>query len=151
MSAADVYPTPARLRLLADIDGGLIEIDPYGQARNGKTSTVTARWAEVSKAGWATRPDRAETRWVEAQLTDAGRAELNRSDGYRRVQGWAGRIYGASSNKGVRWALECAEIFDADPGIVEIVQLPTCPTSVLKATQQTRDETIRRIYRGATS
>lgn len=73
-----LFPTKVRMALLAAIKSGEVRRDVHASFIRYQTdagSNVTARVAEVIRAGWAEDVDKT------LRLTDAGRAEL---EGHRR-------------------------------------------------------------------
>ena len=76
---ADLYPTPTRLALLADVAAGHVVGSLYGHIINtayGLRRTVTLRIWDMHRAGWVR--SNADDIW---QLTDVGRTIL---EGARR-------------------------------------------------------------------
>jgi hypothetical protein len=77
MPDADLYPTPARLALLRDVDDGKVcdhstEFAPYLRLDDGELARVAdAIWA-MERAGWVMQPV-ASMLW---ELTGAGRQVL---------------------------------------------------------------------------
>jgi hypothetical protein len=78
----DLFATKTRLALLRAVADGEVVVDFYGQAAYADDfRSVTARWQEFTRAGWATRPDGDEPRWMPGQLTELGRAVLDGRQG----------------------------------------------------------------------
>jgi len=76
---SDLYPTPTRLALLRRVAEGQIVWLAGGISRDERDgSRVTARVAEMERAGWITRDFGPWRRW---KLTDTGRAVLARHGG----------------------------------------------------------------------
>ncbi len=79
-----LYPTPTRLRLLAEVEAGEVWQKPDGHSEltdrhyfgvSDPVCIVTARIAELERAGWVELVELAHgsRQWL---LTDAGRAVL---------------------------------------------------------------------------
>jgi hypothetical protein len=126
-------------------------VDPVGMREISELSGASKRTVET----WRLRDQLPEPavvisvgplwnrRDVELWLLDSGRWS---SPGYDAVVEWSTRIHGTEGDR-AQWGIEVAELLYTDGPDVE---LPPYPRG-RRATIETRDKTVRRIFRNASS